>query len=293
MKKITLMVSCLMSAMVVFGAVDLSKYTPIDHKTATEEDYRAIYPEVLSMDNGEDANKILNRTSFSGIAFNPKYQDLVNEFDEGLASKFTRGEVGWPFSGKFKKIGVLRSKALGWESRFPTIMAVKDKYSPKDVRYAYILVREGASLEELVSCMVEFIHYVPDDKVGFITEPLLKGYKKEIQTLASKNIKRKLREKGISFVAKEGKNPCEEYLTRLRDALDAPNFAGLNEWLSELGYNVQVDTSKLISKEQLASLKDAVFYGDVPMTENRKVHLLVGLGVDGYNQFVKDYNGEK
>ena len=88
-------------------------------------------------------------------------------------------------------------------------------------------------------------------------------------------------------------NPVEQYLTRLNTALNAPRFAGLNEWLADLGYKERMDLSGLPTEQEISALKESVMYGDKAMNDYVKILLCTCLGVDGYNQFVKEYNGDK
>lgn len=115
-----------------------------------------------------------------------------------------------------------------------------------------------------------------------------------IQTKAAPVVRRWIRRNGGSFVTdKDGKNPMEEHLKPLTAALNAPRFKGLNVWLEKHGVAARFDESLLPTEEAAAKLKEDVYYGDVEMTEKTKFLLQVCLGVEGYNAFVKEYNGEK
>lgn len=115
-----------------------------------------------------------------------------------------------------------------------------------------------------------------------------------IQAKAAKLVRRVIRRNGGSFVTdKDGRNPMEEHLKPLTAALNAPRFKGLNDWLAKYGVEARFDESLLPTEEAAAKLKEDVYYGDVEMTEKTKFLLQVCLGVEGYNAFVKEYNGEK
>jgi hypothetical protein len=115
-------------------------------------------------------------------------------------------------------------------------------------------------------------------------------FKRRLQKMALGAIKVHLRSQGKSFVTKNGVNPCEKYMTGLTEALNAPRFAGLDAWFKSMGLK-GVDLSKMPSEEAVAKLKDDIFYGRKDMDGRAKAILEVCLGVEGYNKFVKEYNG--
>jgi hypothetical protein len=80
-------------------------------------------------------------------------------------------------------------------------------------------------------------------------------------------------------------------MTDLTAALNAPRFAGLDMWLRSVGCK-GVDLSKMPSEEDVAKLREDILYGRKDMTPFNKSILYVCLGVDGYNKFVKEYNGD-
>jgi hypothetical protein len=116
-------------------------------------------------------------------------------------------------------------------------------------------------------------------------------FRKWAQKAALKAVKRHLRSQGKSFVTKDGVNPCGEYMVGLTEALNAPRFAGLDEWLKSIGHK-GVDLSQMPSEEEVAKLKEALLFGDRDMDARTKAILDVCLGVEGYNAFVREYNGE-
>lgn len=295
MKKILFITATVLFATYVSAEVDISKCPKLDFRTSSEAQYRTVYEAMLSATNSQEAMKLLYHTNWQSIMGKPDAKQLIEEFDEGLAKRFPDGSFGSALWGKFIKTSKLKRRALGIDVLCPKTTAILEKYQPNSVRDVRSLIAVGASVEDLISVMGElaFSSGVSNFTHTLILQPELKSYKVVIQRMASKGIKRKMREQGKSFVTKDGVNPCEEYLTRLNAALEAPCFAGLNEWLSELGYNVQIDSSKFLTSEQIAKLKEAVYYGEVDMTEKTKIALIVGLGIDEYNKFVKEYNSGK
>lgn len=116
--------------------------------------------------------------------------------------------------------------------------------------------------------------------------------RKYIQSASVKYVKKFLRRQGKSFVTKDGVNPCESYMTELNTALNAPYFEGLNAWFEKIGIAARVDVSKLPPKRDVLKLKEEILDADRILDANSEFILKVCLGVDGYNAFVREYNGE-
>lgn len=119
---------------------------------------------------------------------------------------------------------------------------------------------------------------------------------KQITRDSLREIKRKLREKGISFVVKEGDvNPVQEAIDVLTSAFQAPKLAGVKEWVAEWYPDYQwVDLDDLfMSDADMTKLCDDIYYGEVDLTNSNSVKILAHLGLDAYNAFIKRYNGEQ
>ncbi len=70
---------------------------------------------------------------------------------------------------------------------------------------------------------------------------------------------------------------------------------GLNGCFAEINQpNVTFDFSQFMSDADIESLKEKLLNGEVSKQSLALVQmrLLVALGVDGYNQLVRQYNGE-
>lgn len=118
---------------------------------------------------------------------------------------------------------------------------------------------------------------------------------KSVVSGAVKPIKRRLREKGISFVVQEGEaNPVQEAIDALTAAFNAPKFAGLKEWVAEWFPEYQwVDIDKFfMSDEDMAKFCDDIYYGEKDLTNRNSALILSHLGLDGYNAFIERYNGD-
>ena len=294
MKKILLFSAVFTLASVCMGQeVDKTKFKELDYKTATEEEYRAVYNEIIVSTNAAYITELSLFTKFWRIQHRPEFESLVEEFDQAFSTNFN---VGKHVRGLSCFNGKWPNTKKKWEEYFkagecyPKTMEIT---SAKKIHglWCAALSECNVSLEEAVIILGELSSCPAFGPYIYIQE--LKNMKSFIQQTAVKSIKRKLREQGKSFVTKDGVNPCEEYLTRLNVALDAPHFAGLNAWLEELGFEARIDETKLPTPATVQELKDKVFYGEVDANNKNMKILYVGLGVDEYNKFVKEYNGEK
>lgn len=118
---------------------------------------------------------------------------------------------------------------------------------------------------------------------------------KRLVSGAVRPIKRRLREKGISFVVREGEaNPVQEAIDALTAAFNAPKLAGLREWVAEWFPEYQwVDIDHFfMSNEEITKLCDDIYYGDKDLTNRNSALILSHLGLDGYNAFIARYNGD-
>ena len=114
-----------------------------------------------------------------------------------------------------------------------------------------------------------------------------------VLVLVQKDIKRKMREKGLSFVAKDGKNPIQDEVDALSAAFNAPRHAGVKEWFAKWYPDdyTWIDSAQATDAE-VAAYKDAVFNGETAFDKVAQSKLRFYLGVEAYNAFVKLYNGE-
>ena len=111
--------------------------------------------------------------------------------------------------------------------------------------------------------------------------------------LVQKDIKRKMREKGLSFVAKDGKNPIQDEVDALSEAFNAPRHAGVKEWFAKWYPEYTWIDSAQATDAELAAYKGAVFNGEAAFDKIAQSKLRFYLGVEEYNRFVKLYNGEE
>ena len=106
-------------------------------------------------------------------------------------------------------------------------------------------------------------------------------------------VKMALRKQGKTFiVGDDGVNPVQEAIDQLTAAFQAPRLAGVKEWFATY-YPDYVWIDPVVDEytdEEVASLKDKVFYGQIDLTKTVSTKLLYFLGLDEYNAFIERYN---
>ena len=107
---------------------------------------------------------------------------------------------------------------------------------------------------------------------------------------APRHIRRKLRERGMPIVVKDGVNHVQDAVDEISSALNAPKMAGVREWLSKWFPDYKWIDVKWMTDEELSKFKDDIFYGDIEFDAANRLILRSHLGVDAYNDFVKKFN---
>lgn len=120
------------------------------------------------------------------------------------------------------------------------------------------------------------------------------GVKREILVSCLPAVRHTVRTGGESFAGPEGAKRVRKLLDRIGDALNAPRFAGLEEAFAAIGVAADVGfvRAKLPEAADAAALRDKVLDGQVPLTRRSQRDLLLALGFEAYNRFVRDYNGK-
>lgn len=294
MKKLMIMLAMAVTTAVAVAETNTTEYPVLDYKTATEAQYREVFNQIISA-TPKEAYNISKVTKFSHILERNDLDTLISEIDVAYAERikedrtFAIHGMGWD-RGRLPISGKQKLKGVGLEDDYASILVTVNRLKANGT-YGPTLLKAGATLDDFITVLSEFCIF--PSPIYYMTEHGLKKMKESIQKKAATAIKRKLREQGKTFVTKDGVNPCEEYLTRLNAALDAPRFAGLNAWLEELGFEARLNESKMLSEEYIHDLKEKIFYGERDNTPFTRVVLLTYLGVDGYNEFVKEYNSGK
>ena len=107
-------------------------------------------------------------------------------------------------------------------------------------------------------------------------------------------VRRAIRAKGGSFVGKEGAKLVKAKLDALAAELNAPRFGKADKLLAEIGMGVEWEfiQSRILADAELDGLKTRLLDGEIAFSPTLQNKLCIALGVEGYNAFVKEYNGE-
>ena len=107
-------------------------------------------------------------------------------------------------------------------------------------------------------------------------------------------VKRHLRQTGQSFVQKVGEtNKVQLAVNALAAALDAPRMQGLKEWCAEYNPEYKWVEVNWPTDEEFKAVADAFYYGDYELGKIGEMLLKGNLGIAGYNEWVRKYNGEQ
>lgn len=277
----------------------------------TEAEWRAYLDDVIAygatnaMQEGSAANWAVNTYAFrggfnfiaflqsaKGLDFDPRA--LCAEYDERLAALsflnwLPRTSV-WP---EMAREYVVRTK---WRELRPTAAAAVDAAIAGGVDVDV----NKFPFAEWMTYQAEVYEYVRDEwghKLSQFSEGLLNNFCNSCQKKALVAVKRAIRAKGGSFVAKEGGgNPVEAPLNALTDALNAPRFAGLVAWCDEWCPEASAAAARIVaalpSEEEISEMKDKVYFGELDFKPEYKGYLRACLGVEAYNAFVEEYNGD-
>lgn len=278
----TLLATSLVLMCGLCAALTSAAATPrLDPKTATEAQYRAVLADILAATNAATARGVFNVSDFAHVYRRKDLADFRAEADEALAGlKYPIGI--WCYPRAFPKAAATAARLSGASTNLAYTIALANRLGCNVSPQTFALHKADA--DELARSLGEWL---PGRRFHIVNE-----YKMAIQRRAAADIKRRLREQGRSFVKKNGVDPVKDSLERLNAALNAPRFSGLNEWLADLGYTERVDLSRLPSDAEVAELRRAVLFGEKPLSDRAKTTLFVCLGVDAYNAFVKEYNGD-
>ena len=107
--------------------------------------------------------------------------------------------------------------------------------------------------------------------------------------------RRYIRASGASFVGKDGAKRVKDILDALAAELNAPRFGKADDILARLGFEVEWEfiQSRLLSDDEIAEIRTKLLDGEIAFSGSLQNKLCIALGVEGYNAFVKEYNGER
>ena len=107
-------------------------------------------------------------------------------------------------------------------------------------------------------------------------------------------VRRWIRAGGGSFVGAEGAKKVKAKLDELAKELNAPRFGKAGAILKEIGIEVEWEAiqARILGDTEVAEIRTRLLNGEIPFTPVLQNKLCVALGVEGYNAFVREYNGK-
>lgn len=131
-------------------------------------------------------------------------------------------------------------------------------------------------------------------QVACIGDIPVSGVRNGILNAAIVPTRRAIRANGGSFVGKEGAKLVKERLDALATELNAPRFGKAGDVLAEIGMGVEWEfiQSRIPGDAEVDGIRKLLLDGEIPFSTALQNKLCIALGVDGYNAFVKEYNGK-
>lgn len=257
-----------------------------DPATCTEAEFRIAVAEALNT-NLTAGTAWQRLTEYRLDKAWGRFPEARAALDATLAERGLAQLGWWPCVHTWPKCAAAVAAPSGAAALYPKTLAIARRLDANATPACF--VAGGCTMDDLMDWLSEAVAF-PPARTFWPSE--WAAFRISVQKLALMAVKRHLRSLGKSFVTKDGVNPCEPYMTSLTEALNAPRFAGLDAWLKGVGLK-GVDLSKMPSEADVAKLREDVLMGDRDMGNYAKSVLGVCLGVDGYNEFVREYNGDK
>ena len=117
--------------------------------------------------------------------------------------------------------------------------------------------------------------------------------RREVLDAAVVPARRYVRANGDTFVGKDGAKRVKAILDALAAELNAPRFGKAGELLAKLGIEVEWEfiQSRLLGDREVSEVRTKLLDGEIAFDGKLQNKLCIALGVEGYNAFVKEYNG--
>ena len=108
-------------------------------------------------------------------------------------------------------------------------------------------------------------------------------------------VRRTIRAKGGTFVGEEGAKLVKAKLDALAAELNAPRFGKADKLLAEIGMGVEWEYIQglILGDRKVAEIRTKLLDGEIAFDRALQNKLCIALGVEAYNAFVKEYNGEE
>ena len=246
-------------------------------KTLTTAEWRAYFDNVISV---AETNKVAGKGlsifplhCIAALTRSDNAKSMASEYDE----KFSKAGIGAPVPWVCANFPKMREVWIADPTNAVRVSKMRKtiEMCRKDTQFKYW----EAPVEERANLLMEY-HVWASTSVKYST--LVQG--------VSVGLKRKMREKGMPIVVKDGVNPIQAEADILSAAFNAPRFAGVKEWFAKWYPEYQWIDSAQDTAEEVNAFKDKVYYGEVPFGTYAQNYLRFYLGVEEYNKFVKAFN---
>lgn len=246
-------------------------------KTLTTAEWRAYFDNVISVaETNKVAGNSLSRFPLScpaAMGYRGNAKSMAEEYDE----KFSKAGIGAPAPWVCANFPKMREVWIADPTNAVKVSKMRKtiEMCRKNPEFRFW----EAPIEERVNLYMEF-HIWAQSPAKYST----------LVQNASAGLKRKMREKGMPIVVKDGVNPVQTEADVLSAAFNAPRFAGVKEWFAKWYPDYTWIDSEQDTAEEVNAFKDKVFYGEVPFDAKAQNYLRFYLGVEEYNKFVKEFN---
>jgi len=208
-----------------------------------------------------------------------KFGHLAAEYDDKFASL---GFMAEPWCSKFPKCrDAFLDSTNGFSKTYPVAARVS-----REGRWPY----KSQAFPERLNLYVESYSRVGDTCFRVENIDDSKGW---ILKDGQNAIKRAMREHGLSFAVKDGRNPLQDAIDELASALNAPKASGVREFVSKWFPRYEWIEPVFSTDQEILKYCDSLYYGEREFNSVARSSILFMLGVEGFNKFVKRYNGDK
>jgi hypothetical protein len=202
-----------------------------------------------------------------------------------------------------------KTEAVRWLSRLPPTLwadtAVTNMFELPDLpgetykvslslddfwRKTVITQKSMTIISEMKPC--DYVRFLLNGGPGKPTYDVANA-KRYLIAVLEKKAKRSLRAAGKTFVTRNGINPVEVLMKPAIDAMNAPKLEGIEAAIEALGVNVPKNVRDNSVWADIAVRMNGIMQGDLPADSRSDGAIIILLGPDGYNAWVKEFNEGK
>lgn len=246
--------------------------------TTLEDKVAEILTNVVTAADSKSAKKIVKQTRLLRNVERPHLRHLRRTVDSVLAEKGVGSH--WHAVATWPKISEISRQEKGLHTNMVNAINIAKKYRV-DISPYGMLRASRPTLSEIVLVWNDFLA-----NTQYVNLQWLSILEEWLDDHAHDLIVKYLEKKGIDPEHEtEGVDVYEEKYIK---ALTSPRLAGFNEFLESIGIKERLDLSPL-DAEFCEEVKTKVLSGEWPLHKQNEIRLRLHLGVEGYNNFMKEY----